>query len=101
MAFGMTYQEYWYGKSELVKYYKRAHDYKRKEINQILWVQGMYFSHAIACNFDSTGVNKYPAKPFDIFPKTEEEKLIEQEENRKKIIDYFSNFQQRWERGND
>lgn len=101
MALGMSYDEYWYGRGDRIKFYKQAHDYKRKETNQILWVQGMYFAHAIACNFDSKGRNKYPEKPLDIFPKTEEEKRIEQEENRKKIIEYFSSFKQRWERGND
>ena len=101
MAMGMSYKEFWYGDPNLIKVYKETFNIKRTQMNQQLWLQGIYFAHAIACNFDTKGRNKYPDKPLDIFPKTEAEKQREQEENRRKLIEYFSNFQARWERGND
>ena len=100
MAIGMSYEEYWYGECELVKYYKEACSYLRRQKNQELWIQGMYFAMAVASVLDKK--SKYPTEPLDIFPKTEEEKRIEQEKNRQKLIDYFTSFKQRWERnGND
>ena len=99
MSLGMSYHEYWYGEPQLVKYYYEAYNYRRKEKNQELWLQGLYFAHAISSNFSKK--DKYPKEPLDIYPKTAEEKRIEQENNRKKVIDYFTNLQQRWNNGNN
>ena len=98
LAIGMTFEEYWEKEPNLVKYYREAHKYKSKMKNEQLWIEGMYFASAIACNFDKKV--KYPEKPFDIFPKSELEKKQEQENNRKKLIEYFSLFKQRWDNKN-
>ena len=96
MAIGMTYEEYWYGHPELVKFYKQAYDYKRKEENQKMWLNGMYMKKAIVSAFNSK--EKYPEKPFDIYPKTEAEKVAEKEKNRQKVIEFFNSVKQRWDK---
>lgn len=98
MAIGMTYEEYWYGHPELVKFYKQAYDYRRKERNQELWLSGMYMLSAIQTAFDKK--TKYPEKPFDIYPKTEAEKVAEKEKNRQKVIEHFNLLKQRWDNQN-
>lgn len=47
MSIGMTYDEFWYGEPERAKYYRKAHELKRKEMNERLYIQGMYFYEAL------------------------------------------------------
>lgn len=99
MAIGMTYDEYWYGEAERVKYYRDAHILKNKSRNQELWLLGRYFIDSIQVALDSKGKAKYPEKPFDIYPKTEAEKKADIEKERRKVIDYFTQLKQRWDNG--
>ena len=101
MSIGMTYNEYWYEDPNKVKYYREAHKLRNKSKNQELWLQGMYFIYSIQVALDSKHKAKYPEQPFDIFPKTEEEKKAEIEKERRKVIEYFTNLKQRWDNGNN
>lgn len=83
----------------MVIYYKQAYEYKRKEENQKMWLNGMYMIRAIRTAFDPKK-EKYPEKPFDIYPKTETEKVAEIETNRQKVIEYFNLFKQGWDNQN-
>lgn len=47
LAIGMTYDQFWNDDCCLVKYYRQAHELKRRERNQELWVQGAYFYEAL------------------------------------------------------
>lgn len=47
LAIGMTFDQFWNDDCTLVKYYREAHELKRREKNQELWVQGMYFYEAL------------------------------------------------------
>lgn len=94
MAIGMTYNEYWFGDPYLVRYYRETHNIRRKIKNEEMWVEGMYFSLAIANCLDKK--NKYPDKPLDIFPKTEKEKQAEVEAQKQKVIDFFTNVKRKW-----
>ncbi len=47
LAIGMTYDQFWNEDCCLVKYYREAHELKRRERNQELWVQGMYIYEAL------------------------------------------------------
>lgn len=98
MAIGMTYEEFWYKDPFLVRYYKQSHDVKRKIRNEEMWVQGMYFAKAIGSCLDKK--NKYPEKPFDIFPKTASEKQAEIQANRQKAIDFFTSLKKKWSEKN-
>lgn len=99
MSIGMTYDEFWYGEPDRVRFYRDAHIIQNKSRNQELWVLGQYFMCAIDAELNKKA--KYPEKPFDIFPKTEAEKKAEAESQRRKIIDYFTDLKQRWDNGNN
>lgn len=47
LAIGMTYDQFWNDDCCLVKYYREAHELKRREKNQELWMQGMYIYEAL------------------------------------------------------
>ena len=98
MAIGMTYHEFWFEDSYLVRYYREAHNYKRKIRNEEMWVEGMYIAKAVGCALSDK--NKYPEKPIDIFPKTAREKQAEIEANRQKAIDFFTNLKNKWSEKN-
>lgn len=100
MALGMSYDEFWYGEPERVVAYREANIIKSKKKNQEMWINGMYMISAIQKALDAKGKAKYPEKPFDIFPKTEAEKKEEAEKQRRKVIEFFTQFKQRWDNGN-
>lgn len=47
MMYGMTYEQYWDGPAELVKYYRKLHALRAAQRNQELWVQGRYIYDAL------------------------------------------------------
>ena len=100
ISIGMTYDEFWYGEPERVKFYRDAHILRNKSRNQELWLQGKYFIHSICVALDSDHKAKYP-EPFDIYPKTEAEKKADIEKERRKIINFFTDLKQRWDNGNN
>ena len=57
----MTYEQYWHGEPQLVKFYAKAQEivYNRRE-NE-LWKLGVYFMRANACMWDKDA--KYPEEP--------------------------------------
>lgn len=42
MAMGMSYKEFWFGDVELAKYYRKAFKLKKEQMNEQLWLQGLY-----------------------------------------------------------
>ena len=48
LSIGMTPEQFWDGDCELVKFYRQAHELKKEQINQELWMQGLYIYEAIA-----------------------------------------------------
>ena len=101
----MTYKQYWYGDPYLVRVYRRVHDLKRQEKNQILWLQGLYNYHAFATAINNFGAalsgkkgnSEYLKEPLDIFPKTNTDKEIQAIKERQKIIDYFTDMKKTWD----
>jgi len=79
---GMTYNQFWDDDCTLVKYYRKAQEIKRKQKNQELWLQGMYFYDAlcdvapILRSFAKQGTKPkpYPAEPYPITSKEVEER---------------------------
>lgn len=80
---GMPSEEYWHENYKSA--YREAYKIRKEERNWELWLQGLYFYHAIAValnNAFSKGRKlEYMAEPIRIFPMTEEE---EAEEEKKK-----------------
>lgn len=96
----MTYDQYWNGSPELVRYYYRAHQLKLDEQNFFAHLYGFYnyaaFS-AVISNFSAglagkQGQEKYIEKPIKIRELTEEEEQAEIMEKRRKFVAALNRF---------
>lgn len=66
LAFGMSYEQFWYGSPELVIPYRRADEIRRRRRNEELWLAGMYTADALAStvgNMFSKQKYNYPSEP--------------------------------------
>ncbi len=86
----MTYEQYWEKSPYLAVAYRKAYKLRKEAENEQAWLQGLYthvaFAIALSNAFSKSGARKqnYIDKPLDIFPLTEEQKkLREQQENAK------------------
>lgn len=90
MVYGMSYDEFWYGKPELAVAYRKAHRLRIEQTNQQLWLQGLYVFNAVSVaigNALSKHKQKYIQEPIQIFPPTEDEKQAKAEETRRKLVE--------------
>ena len=95
MAYGMTYEQFWYGDPWMAKAYARAYLLKKRVMNEELWLQGVYMTHALSSVIGTAFGKKkidYINEPLDIFPKTEREKEQEILEERRKLIENLSRW---------
>ena len=89
MLYGMSYDDFWYGKPELATAYRKLHRLQAEQTNQQLWLQGLYIHNAVAVainNAFSKQKQKYISEPVRLFPMTEDEKETKAEETRQKLI---------------
>ena len=90
MAYGMTYEQYWYGDPWMTRAYAQAWLLKRKVQNENMWIMGAYAVNAFGTvigNAFGKHRMKYLEKPLDFFPKTEAEEQAEIREERRKLIE--------------
>ena len=97
MSMGMTYDEFWYGEPDRVKYYRQAEEIRRKEKDYDLWLQGRYIYdalcavspllHAFAKN--GTQAEKYNEDPY---PRTMKDYKALQEKQMKERAEAFAAF---------
>ena len=72
MSIGMTYDEFWNQDVTLVGDYRKAHELKRRQQNEMSYMQGIYFRDAIlstVCNMLADKGSKkfeYPAEPYPV-----------------------------------
>lgn len=95
MAYGMSYEQFWYGEPIMAKYYYETHKTLMKQQNEIMWVNGMYTLNALSVALNNAFNKqkiKYAEKPFEIFPKTEVENQIEIEAEREKLIRWLNSL---------
>jgi len=84
----MSYEQYWDADCQLVKYYRKAHEIKKKLKNEELWLQGAYIYDALCAvspvlhAFAKPGTKPLPY-PDTPYPLTKEE-LEEIEETKRK-----------------
>ena len=87
MSIGMTYDEFWNQDVAMVRAYRKAHELKRQQNNETLWLQGIYVRDALMATvgnmFSDKGAkkNEYPAEPYPVTVEQVAEK--EAAENRK------------------
>lgn len=67
LAIGMSYEQFWDDRPELVIPYRRADEIRRRRMNEELWLNGMYTADALLAtvgNMLSKGAkNQYPTEP--------------------------------------
>lgn len=101
MLYGMSYDEFWYGKPILAKYYREKHKLEIEQTNQQLWLQGLYIYDAFAVvlsNAFSKRKEKYIEQPLDLFPPTEEEQKAKAEQVRMELYKKLNAFKAAFEK---
>jgi hypothetical protein len=92
LSIGMTYEQFWDGDPNLVKYYRQAEEIRIERKNQELWLQGLYVYEAMcdvapimhAMAKKGTKAQPYPDQPYAI---TEKQRKREIEEKERKVAD--------------
>ena len=90
MVYGMTYNEFWYAEPWRAVSYRKAHRLRTEQMNQQLWMAGLYNHNAVAVainNAFSKQKQKYIAEPIKLFEPTEAEKEAKAEETRRKLVE--------------
>lgn len=81
LSIGMTPEQYWDDDCMLVKYFRCAYELKRKERNNDLWLQGLYFYHALC---DAAPLYRFSTKPQKAAPYLSEPFPISMEEKKER-----------------
>lgn len=103
MAYGMTYEQYWYGDPWMVRAYAQSYLLKRKIENENMWIMGAYVTSAfgtVIANAFGKKKQKYFEKPLNIFPKTEAEKQEEVREEKRKLVAWLNGMKKKAARKN-
>ena len=98
MAYGMSYNDYWYGDMEMTKAYREAYKLRLKQENAFAHRQGAYFYEAIVKGIANTfGKSKeyytdypYPLTDEEREEQTEIKEMKEYEETRARMMNRFS-----------
>ena len=89
MSIGMTYDEFWNGNVSMVKAYRKAYDLRRRQENEMLWMQGFYVRDALISTVGNmfakkgSATQKYPEEPYPI---TQDE-VAEREARKKRAME--------------
>ena len=100
---GMSREEFWELEPWLAKMYRRKYEFDIEQTNQMYFVLSNYIGEHIQITlsnaFKKKGQtpDKYRDKPLRLTPKTAQEKAIEAEQERRKIIAQFTAWGKRWE----
>lgn len=89
----MTYDQYWYGDTSMVKAYREADKLRQERMNTEAWLQGMYIYDLLtrACPLPVVWVDgkktqsrSYMTEPYPLFKgqETEDEQNIQEENER-------------------
>jgi hypothetical protein len=86
LSIGMTYEQFWCDRPELVIAYRRADEIHKRRVNEELWLAGIYTAEALASTvgnmFSKGNKNKYPSEPLPI-TRDEAEERREREQRAK------------------
>ena len=82
MSIGMTYDEFWNQDVAMVRAYRKAHELKRRQQNENLWMQGLYMRDALLSTvgnmFSEKGAKiiEYPGEPYPVTAEQVAEKEV-------------------------
>ena len=80
MSIGMTYDEFWNQDVAMVGAFRKAYELKRRQQNEMLWMQGLYVRDALLSTVGNMFAGKssshieYPAEPYPVTTEQVEEK---------------------------
>lgn len=94
LSYGMSYDEYWHGEAELVRYYKQAHDLQLEEKNLVAYLQGVYVRSAISDFIEFFGMGakhpkvgkNYPKEPVPVTKRAKREAELKKEND---VANYY------------
>lgn len=99
MAMGMSYDDFWYGDLDIAKYTLKAHRLKKDQMNEQLWLQGLYVYEAMRRlyplfnPFSKEKPEEYFKEPIPFSkPKKEDKKEREQIAEMEKMRAYLMNM---------
>lgn len=102
----MSYKEYWYGPTWLIRDYLNAEKYKRDQKNFESWQLGIYVAKAISSTIGNAFLEKgaepdtYPEKPIPFFEDEVEEDKEAKEDRETELADLylkqFVEFGKKW-----
>lgn len=99
----MSPEEYWHGSPELTAAYREAYKIRKEERNWEMWLQGLYFTHAInvalSTSLDKNSKAQYMSEPLKIFPLTEKEIEEQQEKEAELLYKKLNAFAERFNNG--
>ena len=85
LSLGMTYDQYWNADPYLTRYYRKAHEMKFEQENQMMWIQGMYICDAINtvvynvwCRGEHGKIRNYAEKPYEFNVQKSQEERVEE-----------------------
>ena len=89
LSIGMSWEQFWDGECEIARHYRKAHELKRRQKNEELWLQGLYIYEAL-CDVAPVmhAFAGKDAKPITYsslpYPITEKERIQRQAEEERK-----------------
>lgn len=105
LSIGMTWEQYWEGEVDMIRYFRKADRLRRDRRNEELWLQGFYIHEAMLATpivvrgyaKKDTPLEKYPAKPHPITLKQlreeeEQQAKAEQQRFREKMRAFADKF---------
>lgn len=94
----MPPDEFWH--DDYNEAYREAYKIRKQERNWEMWLQGLYFYHAVSIAlsnaFGKSSTAKYMEKPLDIFPTEEEESEERLEAEAKELERRLNAFAERF-----
>lgn len=82
MSIGMSYDAFWNDDVNMVRAYRKSYDLKRRQQNEMLWVQGRYVLDALMATVGNMFAdknapkNEYPHEPYPVTAEQVKEKEI-------------------------
>lgn len=95
----MTWEQYWYGEPEMTRFFRKAHYLRIENDNAGRWMQGAYNYYGQAACLSNMFAKKssksksYLEKPFTVLPKSDEQRMLEAERERKRLVEMLNSLE--------
>ena len=103
MSIGMTYDQYWYGETGLVRYYYRADKLRQERLDSAAWLQGLYVRDAIEATLGNAirqlagskeEPYEYPREPYSADKTVSDRTLSDEDAETSRALAWMIQFEQ-------